>query len=307
MSVASCRINIPPIKDMDSTLTVGRVFVLLCEGEFPKLNPEHLEFRLEETDKFKLKLLEFKPIDDKTVELVVTSYQAGNHNIKAPQLVDADQSVVLSDLQFSVTSVLKPEMQTEPYGPMGPQLMRWPLWIWLSIGLFVVLLGAWIFRRWYKYRQKKILLEELKKHDFSLSPFFQFQQKLRGFARTYPFISDPAMPSTPDEAKKAFADLHLAFQIYIGREFLVPTLKWPTKWVLKDLKQNHRRVYEELGADLRKIFSEIDRADQTVKENAQKLSNLDLSQLMLMTRKWSDRCEHFKKELNRRRSEEAIL
>ncbi len=253
-----CRMEIPKTEG-EETLTVGRVFNLLCEGEWPQLNPETLKLVLDKENEHKLKLLGFEFRSKTEAQLTLTSYRTGDHNLKALQLVDAEHSVVLGDLQFTVKSVMNPqEPATEPYGPFGPFELSLPLWYPLSILLLLAVAGGLIWRRIHVDRQKKKLLAQMQVLDSSVAPYFQFYQALRKIQRGFSFYSG-AEPSQQETTH--FIDcLNQAYKIYLARQFLIPTLKWNERKILSDLKRNHKNFYSDFRLEIRKALAELSRA-----------------------------------------------
>jgi hypothetical protein len=150
MAIAQCQLNI----EKPDELTVGQSFLLHCDSSVSTLqNPE---LRLDPADNFKLRILKGNP---STGDFIVTSLSAGQHQIKAAQLVDASQSVVLSDLQFTVKSVLDPkEPKKEPFGPMGPLVIKISPLIWALLAALILSVAFALFWGFYRSFQKRKLL-----------------------------------------------------------------------------------------------------------------------------------------------------
>lgn len=288
MGQVSCQVEIPKRAEESSVdLTVGREFLLHCQGEWPQLKTEQLELRLEEADKFKLRLLEFKFDSISEATLKVTSYKAGQHQIKKAQLVDQEHSVVLSDLDFTVNSVIDPqEPPAEPYGPFGPLNLSLPIWYPITFVLIIVAILSWLGFRWRRRQQRRKLLAEMRLDQYAQDPLAQFFQVIRKTQRKYTVFVD-AEPK-PQEVREFVAEIGEAYKIYLARHLQVPTLKWSVRRILSDVKKNHRDFYSEFGADLKKTLTEISRA-----ENHPELSSKDCQQLMDLIRKQVDRMEKY--------------
>lgn len=279
MAQVQCQIEIPALNGSQK-LTVGHVFFLNCEGEWPVLKKETLELRLEEADQYKLKLLNFEYTSKSSAQLTVTSYKAGTHRLTALQIVDAENSVVLNDLQFQVESVINPqEPVAEPYGPMGPLGISFPVWFPVIIALIVFSLVGYFAYRWKLKREKKKLLAEMRLLENVQDPYFQFYQTVRKVQRVF---SGAELPE--EEMQKILQSLNSAYKIYLARKFQVPTLKWSERKILSDLKRSHRDFYAVYRLEVRKALAELSRA-----LNAKnKLTARDLEQLLQLLRQQVD-------------------
>ncbi|MEZ0393245.1 MAG: hypothetical protein ACAH59_13580 [Pseudobdellovibrionaceae bacterium] len=277
MAQVQCRMEIPKSASEAKTLTVGQVFYLNCEGEWPALQKKSLELRLEEADRYKLKLLDFEFTSKTEAQLKVTSYKVGQHQLKAVQLVDSENSVVLSDLDFTIQSVMNPQQPvTEPFGPFGPLALKLPLWFPLTVLLlFAILLGVAV-NRWRIRREKRRLLLDMRLTESAQEPIFQFYQTIRKQQRAYPAFS--GHEPTPEETQNFIAALNESYKIYLARNFEVPTLKWSERKILSDLKKNHRAFYTEFRLEVRKALAELNRAlnskTKMTAQDSQQLLNL---------------------------------
>ena len=282
-----CKVEIP------NELTVGTEFTLSCDGQWPSLNPNKIELRLDPADTYKLRLLDFQYVTKDKLLLKVTSYQPGQHQLKAVQLVDDAQSVVLGDLSFTVASVLNPtEPEQEPFGPMGPISLRTPIWYWLAWVFVIVAVSAFIYLKIKRRVQRQKLLNELQTHDSSMLPLHQFNLVFRQLQRRFAFFTQSELPVTT-EPGEAVSELSKAFRIFLGRLLQVPALQWSDRLILRDIKTHHRKVYPEIRDDLKKFLAELDRA---LKANS-KLAAKDAIQLFEMARKVADKIHQNKARL----------
>jgi hypothetical protein len=278
----NCQVEIPEIKTSLGTataeITVGRKFLLRCEGEWPDFAADKMELRLESADKYKLQLLEFQKTSSNQGQFLVTSYRAGEHHLKAVQVVDADHSVVLGDLSFTVKSVINPqEPETEPYGPIGPMSFGLPWWYFAALGAVILSLGVWIGIVWRRRVQKRKLIEEMKLSSSVLPPMSELFQKLRKVNRVLDETTTATQLSVVDEA----------FRIYFARKFQIPTLKWSQSLIMKDFKKNFPSLHEDCGLYVMKTFVELERARQVQTE----IKVQDLEQLLGLVRKTSEMLE----------------
>lgn len=290
MSQVQCQIEIPETESSGKNLTVGQIFNLKCQGEWPELKRETLEIRLEEADKHKLKLLGFEPVSKTEVHLKVTSYKTGNHELKAIQLVDPENSVVLGDLKFTVQSVMDPkEPVAEPYGPYGPLGISLPAWYFVTLAVILALLLGYFGYKWKNRREKRKLLAEMRIHETSQDPYFQFYQTVRKLQRSYSAFS--GQTPEPQETENFLQSLNEAYKVFLARNFEVPALKWPERKILSDLKRNHKIFYSEFRLEVRKALAELARA----LKSKSTMSGADCQQLLNLLRAHVDQVQNWLK------------
>jgi hypothetical protein len=259
MSTAKCQVFIPQLNDWEiKDLTVGHVFELNCEGEWPKLDLPSLELRTGLEDKNILKLIEFKAVSESLASLKVVSYVVGDHKLQAVQLVDQENSVLLGDLQFTVASVQDPkEPVQEPLPPAGPFFLQLH-WIYFAL-LFALLalIGTTILIRWQKKRNRKRLMEELHLNDTAATAYNEFYKSMRHIQRKYHFLNN-----TNDDVEKiqtAVLDVDESFKRFLSRRFQTPALKWSDSATLSDIRRFHKSFYKAEGAQLKKVLLEFSR------------------------------------------------
>jgi hypothetical protein len=284
----SCEIQISETKGSlgavtGDELTVGRPFVLKCDGDWPELNVEKLELRLEEADKQKLKLLKFEKRSGSEAYLLVTSYQVGNHQLKAVQLVDSEHSVVLGDLQFSVQSVIDPAAPPkEPYGPMGPIVFGIPLWFWLTLSIVLTLVVSLIWWRGARRARRKKWLLEMKLYEKVLSPMAELGKSLRHLQKD--------LTAGPDLVK----NLDLSYRVYLARMFKSPTLYLSDRQILKDIQSSSEGLYDEQSEVILKTLEELNRAGKAKSDITQR----DLEQLIQMVRRGAEDIDRYLNQRN---------
>lgn len=292
MSQVNCQVEIPQHEGESSAeLTVGREFLLHCRAEasteWPKLKPDQVELRLEQADQYKLKLLEFRADSSTDATIKVTSYKAGQHQIKKAQLVDPEHSVVLSDLDFTVNSVIDPkEPPAEPYGPFGPLSLSLPIWYSLSVILIILAVIFTVVWRWRRRQHRKKLLAAMRLEQYAQDPLAQFFQVVRRAQRKYGFFVETEAQS--EEVKEFVQELGDAYKIYLARHLLVPTLSWSERRILSDIKKNHPEFYSEFSPSLKKTLAEVERAG-----NHAQLTAKDCQQLLDLLRKQVDQMESY--------------
>ena len=261
-----CKVDIPPIQKLnDNELTVGREFYLVCKGVWPKVDLSEARLVLPEADKYKLQLLsaEYRSADE--VDLKVVSYVAGPVQVQSPVLQAKEQSIEIGPVQFEVVSVLptNPEEKVEPYGPVGPLELIWPLWLWVglvALAAMIATFGGQKLRRWL---QRRKLIEEMSAHDSALSALHQLHHTFRKLQRE----KEIYVGSKIDAAtiKEAVQEIRQAFLLFLTREFQVPALTWPLKEVLGSIKRYENTIYLAHAKAITDVVEELDKAVQSDK------------------------------------------
>ncbi|MGZ3769529.1 MAG: hypothetical protein ACXVCP_12415 [Bdellovibrio sp.] len=275
MATIQCKTEIPAIEGLkENELTVGREFLLVCEGDFPKnLVREKLSFVLKPEDKYIIQFLGFEFRNPTTADIKVTAYRAGQFQMQDLQLTDGSQTISLGPVQYAVQSVIQPPAQgqppakQEPYGPIGPASLAVPSLYWAIVaavlGIFTLLLASKI----YRIVQRKNMLERLKQHDSALSPLAQFHQSIRGLQRTNAVFF--GIKAEKMHIIECFEKTYHMLKLYLTRAYKVPALEWSHRLILKDIKKHHPQVFAEFGLELEKILKEYSRGfedKETLKE-----------------------------------------
>lgn len=269
MAVIQCKVEIPTVQGLkDNELTVGREFLLVCDGEFPKdLQQEKLQFALKPEQKFHIHLLGFEFRSPMQADIKVTTYKAGEMQIDDLQLTDGAQTLSLGPVQFGVASVLPPPqpsqpgeqpVKQEPFGPIGPASIGVPMLYWGLVAAVLGLVALIAISRIYRIVQRRNMLERLREHDSSLTPLSEFHQNYRRLQRANPvFFGKEASKAEIDEV---LVETHKMFKLFLTRQFRIPALEWSERLVMKDLKKYHRDVYVEAGEGLDHLFHEYQHA-----------------------------------------------
>lgn len=270
----------------EKELTVGDRFALSCHGNIPDLDLKAVELKVDEADKYKLKLFQAAKSSD-GLQLEVTSYAAGDHEIKAAQLVDSSHSLVLSDMKFHVASVQDPQHpQEKPFGPVGPlHFFPW-LVVVLLAALLVAVITPFVVVGLQKRRRTK-LIAEIDHQAFQYGPFHEMHRLLRQSQRRYLFLSDAHVVAENKDLLAAFQEIDSAFLTYVTREFRVPIKKWPIRRCLRLIKAEHTQLSEETVTELRQALAELEKA----RRHPEKNQSQDLLQLLKIVRTVSDKIE----------------
>lgn len=255
-------------------LTIGSKFALVCEGPSVSLNKDRLVLELPKDQSFQLRLLETKSLTENSAEFIATSWATGEIELKDPVLTDGEARVALGDIKFSVASVLQPE-SAEPYPPWGPVSLSWPLTVWLSLALFIILLGALIYWRMRRVLRRKRLLNLLEKNPIAIDPYHHFNKELRRLARQIPVVSGAW---SEKDRRTYLDDVDSAFRWYLARTLILPVFDEPTREILRDLKRINKKMYRELRREFTVTLTELERARrapaQVSVEDAQQIMEL---------------------------------
>lgn len=296
MAAVQCKIEIPTVEGLqENTLTVGREFILACEGEFPRdLHTEKMQLVVGSEQKYSIHLLGFEFRSPTIADIKVTAYRAGNIQFEDLKITDGSQTLSLGQVQYQVQSVLQQaqpgeqQAKQEPYGPVGPARLSVPMLYWGILAGLLGLVVLLILTKIYRVVQRRSMLEKLREHDSALSPLAQFHQDLRRLQRSNPVYF--GVPAASADVQEAFGILHRSFLLFLTRQYKVPAFEWNERLVLRDLKKYHSRVYAEFADDTKKLYREFSHG---LKDQA-KLSENDILNLTRHTRQLVEKMEAFK-------------
>ncbi|MCB0408284.1 MAG: hypothetical protein KDD34_08780 [Bdellovibrionales bacterium] len=280
----------PPLEK----LYVGDKYLLHCHGPFVEGTSKdwHLA-AIDEVNSYKVKILEYRTVENQKFWAVVTSYKPGdfsldqftwtNNSIKVP-LGGGTQTIYSALAERPQEQVNNPESQKMIL--FGPFALSMPLWYWLLwVALFVGLLGA-VYRGVSKRLKRKKILEDLARQSTALTPYNQFQKELRVHMRK--FSTESIQLSPRSDYLNALDD---SFRMYLLRELLVPAKDWSSSAVMREIKNRHKRVYRTVGPQVRKVLIEFDRA----KKDLATVSLQDCEQMREMSRRVVDRVYKMKR------------
>ncbi|MEN0057793.1 MAG: hypothetical protein AAGB31_03070 [Bdellovibrio sp.] len=264
MSAVQCQLEIPAKEGLtERELTVGREFILVCQGDFPAgVQAENFRLQLKPEEKYNLHLLSFEFRSPTQADVKVTAYRAGTFSFPDLQLTDGQQVLSLGPVQYKVESVLPPpqEGQTappEPYGPIGPASLAVPILYWALLAGVVGAFALWLIARIYRTVQRRNMVVSLREHDSALSPLAQYHQNLRRMQRSNSvFFGGKA---EPDHVVQCLQESHRMLKLYLTRRYQIPALKWSDRVILKDLKIYQSAVFKEYGVELKKLLNEYAR------------------------------------------------
>ncbi len=267
MKDLNCHIQ-PPEKP----LTVGALFDVICDGDLTGFKTDGMALALAQKDKYVFFVKDVQVKSTSEVIFRVTSYVAGDHEIKGLELTSGGEKYALVGIKYHVDSVIDPQNQKpEPYGPFGPLSLTLPLWFWASFAgsvLFAFIVAGLVVWRRVKRRR---LFSKIKEFETAQNPFVQLSRELRAWHRKV---------STSDTEKldEALSDLEKLFRAYLTRKFQIPAFQWRMALISKALSQ--KRVDEKRLQQLKLVFLELEKA-----RRAKTVTFGDAEQLLNLTQK----------------------
>lgn len=287
MSELSCQVDLHN-RPTDKPLTVGDAFTLQCDGDIgtPLKDNAQFVFEIEEST-YTMHVLAVQESTEKNIKLLVTSYKPGDYTSQSLKISDGTNTVITQGVSWRVSSVLDPKAgEPKPVPSMGPFLISYPLWFWLTIGAIVIALGGlfgWVFYRRTKARR---LAAEIESFMTMLTPFGQFSRDMRTLARQ--------IDKLKSETAKAplLQKLDEDFRSYLVRELKVPAHKYSSSQILRAIKKSNRRVYDEGGVDLRRVLSEFKKANQ----ESEKIAARDCEDLFHLSRQVAEKIYNIKRK-----------
>ena len=268
-----------PTQEPIPELTVGKKFSLHCEGDRVSLARHGLTLELPKEQAYALKILDVDSLTDNSVDLIVTGYRAGE--IKLPDLIltDGKEKIGLKKVEFNIVSVLSGN--PKPYPPYAPLSLAWPIWVWVALSIFGVLIGLGIWRLTQRNRLYRKLREQLDSRPIAVSPYIHFNKELRRLAREHELVGGGH--ESGEKVLEFIRALNEAFDLFIAGELLVPAFDFTPGEVRRALKRQDRSLHKQVGRDLYVVLRELYRALK-----AGSLSDHDGRQLLELCRKVAD-------------------
>lgn len=270
MSSFRCSLRIPEAPGLDAeALTVGRVFLIDCEGKPPAFaEGKPLSFKYggsteaeqaasKKLSPYALKYLGWEGSTADRFSVQATSYVVGRTELPKVLLTDGSLEADLGPVRFEVISVIdKEQAQPEPYGPLGPLSLPFPtvyVVVPLALLAFVAALG---FRAWRRRRQRASLLEKMREYEVSLPPLADFHSQMRRLRRREGLDTDKELSTETN--RSILAEIDKAFRIFLIRRFQWPALDWSESALMAAFKKERRKLYDAAAVDLRRLRREID-------------------------------------------------
>ncbi|MDZ4661845.1 MAG: hypothetical protein SGJ18_09540 [Pseudomonadota bacterium] len=238
-------------------LTVGQKYIVECSGDSVQWAEKELSVSIPESQKYQLKILKFEDVTNTNVKFIGVSYQAGDITLEKIILKDkSENSVVLGAWTIKVDSVIKGK--PEPFGPFGPFLMSWPMWLWLALALVFLAVSSLLGRLYYLKKRKLEWARIVNQHSTALLPYHQFYKDTRKILRA------------DEDERLRLKKLEESFRLYFLRELEVPTLEEEPKWILKHLEKRNVQMDKGLRDEFLQVFREIRRAGESQQNFASK-------------------------------------
>lgn len=242
-------------------LTVGQIFQLHCEGNLPVLFSGDIQLKLpDKTPPFSLVLLGYSQKTDRTLDLQVTSYRAGEFKLPFIRVSDGESQVESSELEWTVKTVLTQD--SKPVPAQGPFALDVPFSIYLSLTLLGALLAGIVGFLFWRHRRKLALNADLEAVHSHLSPIRQFEASIRSLRFS---IVRPAQLESENK-KEAIYEMDRIIRVYFLRTLKKQTLKAHWKKMCRLIEQRGdssfsqqvHRYFKELEVSKTK-FSEMDK------------------------------------------------
>lgn len=282
-----CRLEIPKLPEEENVnLTVGREFLLHCSGDFSQMGQENLRIERrqtvgekEEIDPYTVKLLSVEKMTSAEATFKVTSYRVGEREQLTLVLTDGSKQAEMKLENFTVASVIDPQNPPEGfYGTYGPFSLGFPLIYWVFLLAVLSLVVGGILYKWWKRSYRRRLLEQMRVYDGAQNPYFQFHHDIRKLLRAEALFLGAAVDET--SVRRVIETLDTSYKMYLGREYLVPTLYFTDRQILRDFKKTIPNLYREHKDKFKKNLAELSRA----KKNPGSLLKKDCEQMVAILR-----------------------
>lgn len=251
VGVANCQL----VQKMDKDkITVGDHLQLSCSSDHSAgFAFEKSAFKLEESQKYTIKVLKAAPVSQSEFTLDFTLYAPGEYKLSDLILTDGTSEISFKSLEtVKVESVLKPSPDgkpPEPFGSLLPIGIGTPLFYYLflaSIILVFAFLAAVKIKRLSYYKQLK---KKIKQYDSPIAADTQFYKAIRLAEKVnYPL----------DQIEKSF-------RLYNLRVFQLPMFDLSNERILRYFKSNFPQ-YKTARLSLARLLDELEELHKKNKE-----------------------------------------
>jgi hypothetical protein len=223
----------------------------------------------------------------------VVSYRVGPADKLSIEITDGINSLPIKGVKFQVESVIDPKDPPKgPIGPFGPFVMEFPWGGVLILSTILLMFIVGIIIKFVKIRQKKKIIERMKKYDSAQSPVAQFYAEMRKLEREIDLVFEGKIESETAVAfMKRSED---ALKLFLLRQFQVPTFEWSNQMVLKDFKSRFLWFGEEIHNQLSILIRELEKSQK----NDVVISSRDVHQLLKNLKRWVDRASYMADKFN---------
>lgn len=254
MDQVSCRLEIPEIEGLKSQeMTVGRHAFLNCEGSWDKaFDFSKAQVKLEDSQKYQIKILKAEARTVNSFELDLTSYVAGPITFPEMILTDGTNEISLGKLSFQVQTVIEKTKDGQPPKPFGyafPLELQWPvLYTILFVSAVVLFLIGLIYQLQRAARFAR-LIADIQNYNSPISADLQFYKNLRVLEKqNYPL----------DEVEKTF-------RLYVLRSFEVPMFILSNRQINQFFKKR-KSIFKNERLQVDKFLSEFEELQKNKKE-----------------------------------------
>lgn len=260
-----CELEIPSVQGLpENVLSVGRIFHLKCmpDSFFNIEGPNYLFVLPKEYQKAQppiFKVLDFRWDNPQTLLITGVSYQVGQFEIPDFSVHLGEKDYSIGAIKFEVQSVIEnPQEQKDPYGPIGPLKLAYPMFLWIILASLILVFLGQIIRIWLRRRQRQKLIESLLRHESPASPMSEFFSFYRSWQRKFYDLKDEDI-----RLNEAAEKIEHAFKLFLTRSFRVPAFEWsaPLVWkeILKQLssEKNEKNQTEQLGKKVKSLLKEF--------------------------------------------------
>lgn len=271
----TCKVEGQPADE--AGFTVGEVFDLDCSGSSSTFQ-EPLQIHLPKNAEYALQLLKPLDITENHVKYQMTAYRPGDHKFKDLAVVDSEgRGFLIESFELKVQSVMTGSQQQEPFGPLSPLKMPWPVWPFFTTGVILVVLVGWslIFAR--RRLQKKLLEKNIKKFLSPLGSYHQFSKDLRGIKRSVIFSTHHDWSTL--QVIEFLDKLSESYRLFLLREFIVPATTWRIPLIIRAIKRKDRHGFEKYKNLMLRALRELEAA----KTHPATLKPADCEQLAQIT------------------------
>ncbi len=260
-----------PTVKKETSWTVGQKHILSCRGDLieklqepvsidikspPKKTQDGQEIPEDPNKNYALKVLGVKNIDNKSIDLVVTSYKPGQYKDVSFSIIGKEgQAIEVEPTSWEVTSSMTKE-NSNGFGPTSPLYLSLSWWYWGSIVGAIALMGLIVLTRLVLHLRWKGMLREMKSHATPLGATNQFYKDVRTLQGLYVPVKGESISS--EKVVEYWRELEKAFHLYLVRQFQAPALHWSSARVLKLVSKKLNHVHSKrANSSLKTVFSEF--------------------------------------------------
>lgn len=252
MSALDCQVSIPEVAGLEANqLTVGRHLILHCKAyDVANFAFDKAVLKTDENTVNTYKLFKAVVDSDGKVNLDLTFYKAGVHQLKSLILTDGVSELSLSGSDVKFESVLKAKEDgkpQDPFGPIAPLAISTPIEYFIFV-LLVLITAVTVFAfRLRSLNYYKNLKLRLKKYQSPTSPDTEFYRTIRQAEKL-----DYPLQKVED-----------AFRLYVLRTYQLPMFDLTDQRIMRYFKRNFPE-HKMARAQLNKLLGnfEVLRAKQ---------------------------------------------